>query len=552
MNDKEEGYLGIDIGTQGLSVVWTDVNLHVVATADSDHAYDFLPNLPPGHYEQHCADWDAALRSALHRLQEKLNSTGDCSTGRSRSIHPLAIGISGHMHGAVLADAKGTALTSVRLWCDTRNQEDGRVLTQTLQTKVPQRATAARWRGIVRDAIASGSDVPHRTAHLTTPAGWIAYRLTGDWTLGIGDAAGMFPIDPKTQTFDPQQLQVFDNALLSGLESSSSSPPPPLGSLLPIVEHVNSPAVHRVTAAAAQEFGVLPEGTPVAAAEGDQVAALAGSLIGTPGAVACSFGTSVCANVVADNTAAPFVGIAPAVDHFCAADGAPIHMVWLQNGTTFLNAMVQAYTLTGESSDDAFATAMPALLAAPPDCGGLLALPFLDDEPGVLGRNPNDDTRTTAAMIVGWTSTNANIGNIAKAALLATMFNLKLGCKILQDQDIPLTELILTGGLTKTPACGQILADVFDRPVTLLDDSADEGSGWGAAVIAKYKHLSTTAVANEQPTWPAFLQLLGQATSRTRFDPEPSAVKEYQAVFQRYQQLLALHRQIAAAVATEQ
>ena len=153
------------------------------------------------------------------------------------------------MHGAVLAAAKGTALTPVRLRCDTRNQEGGRLLIQA----VIQRATAARWRGIVPDTIASSSDVPHRTAHLTTPAGWIAHRLTGNWALGIDDS---FLVDPKTKTFDPQQLQVFDDALLRRTESSSSSSspsPPPFGSLLPILENVNSPAVPRVTAAAAQE-----------------------------------------------------------------------------------------------------------------------------------------------------------------------------------------------------------------------------------------------------------------------------------------------------------
>ena len=55
----------------------------------------------------------------------------------------------------------------------------------------------------------------------------------------------------------------------------------------------------------------------MAAVEGDRIAALAGSLIGTPGAVTF---TSVRANVVTDNTAAPFVGISLAGDHFCVAD----------------------------------------------------------------------------------------------------------------------------------------------------------------------------------------------------------------------------------------
>ena len=95
-----------------------------------------------------------------------------------------------------------------------------------------------------------------------------------------------------------------------------------------------------------------------------------------------------------------------------------------------------------------------------------------------------------SAMIMGWNSTNNTAGNACKAALLSTMFNLKKGTGILQSSGIATTELILSGGLAKTPECGQILADVFNLPVRLLDGSkADEGCAWGAAVLAKYRLL---------------------------------------------------------------
>ena len=49
-----------------------------------------------------------------------------------------------------------------------------------------------------------------KTVHLTTPAGWLAFRLTGEWTLGIGDAAEMFPIDQATVNYDDSLLTEFD------------------------------------------------------------------------------------------------------------------------------------------------------------------------------------------------------------------------------------------------------------------------------------------------------------------------------------------------------
>lgn len=527
----QQGYLGIDIGTQGLSVLWTDPDtLQVVATADGA-PYDCTPGLPPGHYEQNASDWDNALRTALEALRKQLSPEEE-----NTKLQPLAIGISGQMHGAVLLDSNSQPLAPVRIWCDARNAEASQQLTNALGCKIPQRATAARLLGWWRDDPA----VAAATRRLTTPAGWITYRLTGEWRLGVGDAAGMFPIDPTTGTFDPTQIATFDRLVLgerarhkgSTAAETDDDDVTSLASLLPTVESVYStspPAL--VTAAAAAEFGVQ-QGTVVAAGEGDQVAALAGSLVGASGAVACSFGTSVCANIVGPPKTA-FHGISPAVDHFGAADGTPLHMVWLRNGTTFLNTMVQ-----GD-----FATAMPALLKAPPDCGGLLALPFAEEELG-LGISASEGC---TSMVVGFTSTNATIGNIAKAALLATMFNLKLGCQVLQDQGFPLEELILTGGLSKTPSCGQILADVFGLPVILLDDSADEGSGWGAAVIAKYRHLRSTN-GEGFISWPDFLDELSKSTSRTRFEPDQNAVGDYHSVFCRYKRLLELHGKVSSAV----
>jgi sugar (pentulose or hexulose) kinase len=142
-------------------------------------------------------------------------------------------------------------------------------------------------------------------------------------------------------------------------------------------------------------------------------------------------------------------------------------MVWLRNGTTFMNTVVDTFL-----DANGFESIMPKLVEAPPECGGLLALPFMDDEPGL------NVSQGGTTMICGWNSYNATAGNVVKAALLSTIFNLKLGSKVLQEQGYPQTEIVLSGGLTKTPECGQIVADVFDMHVTLLD-SAEEGCAWG-------------------------------------------------------------------------
>ena len=152
-----------------------------------------------------------------------------------------------------------------------------------------------------------------------------------------------------------------------------------------------------------------------------------------------------------------------------------------------------------ESYGGNFTKPMPQVLASTPDCGGLLALPFMDDEPGLQIHQGG------TSLMMGWNPTNATVGNVCKAALLSTMFNLRKGLGALQTKGVATTELILTGGLTKTPECGQILADVFGLRVWLLEGScAKEGGSWGAAVLVKYRlsRLADLFGIHSHPTGP--------------------------------------------------
>ena len=504
-----KGFLGIDAGTQGLSVIFTDESLAILGQGES--GYDMLPGLGRECYEQSPADWERALAAAMAGLRGRLREAG---------VEPevQAIGISGQMHGEVLADADGRSLGPARLWCDGRNEAEGDELTRRLGVKCPKRLTASRWLWTIRRR----PDLAARVARVTTPAGWLARGLTGGFTLGIGDAAGMFPIDQATLDYDRRLLDEFD-AILAG---SGGPGVPNLRDMLPVVRRAGEDG-GVLDADGAALLG-LPAGIPVAPAEGDQPAALAGSLIGRPGMVAMSFGTSVCANSVGDR---PFRGVSRAIDHFCAPDGRPINMVWLRNGTTALNTVVGMVGRLG--GGDPFATVLAEAVAAADDCGGLAALPFMDDEPG-LGV-----TRGGSACLVGLDATNATPGNAAKAMLLATIFNLRMGSDELDAQGFPRTEIVLSGGLTKTPALGQVLADAFATPVTIRA-GAVEGTAWGAALLAKYR---AAVLAGHAAEWPDFLDAHATGTP-TRFTPRPTSVATLARGYERHRRLVALHDQL--------
>lgn len=509
---RTHGYLGIDAGTQGLTAIFADESLRVLAHGEG--AYDMVPGLGPECYEQRPGDWEAALAAAMADLRKKLAGV---------DMEVRAIGISGQMHGEVLADGAGAALGPARLWCDGRNEAEGHELTARFGVKCPKRLTASRWLWTIRHR----PELAARTARITTPAGWLARLLTGRWTLGIGDASGMFPLHPDGNDYDDRLLADFD-ALVARITSAPRVPS--LRDLLPVIRVAGGDG-GALDARGAALLG-LPQGIPVAPAEGDQPAALAGSLIGSPGMVSVSFGTSVCANAVGDR---PFQGVDRGIDHFRAVDGRPINMVFLRNGTTAMNAVVEMFgRVNGSGRGDAFAAVMPLVLAAPDDCGGLAALPFMDDEPG-LGVS-----RGGSASLVGLAAANATPGNAAKAMLLATMFNLRIGSDALDAQGFPRSEIVLTGGLAKTPALGQLLADVFATPV-VIPDGAAEGTAWGAALLAKYRAAVLTGKA---PVWPDFLAAHASGKP-TRFTPRPASAATLARTCDRHRGLVALHSQLA-------
>lgn len=521
---KHKAVLGIDLGTQGLTVLLVNIDdprLPVVATGEA--TYEFVPNVAEGCYEQWASDWEGAMEKAMEQIREFLDP-----------YEVVAIGIAGQMHGQVLVDSQGQTLGTVRLWCDSRNQREAETVSDWfgMTVSLPKRITVARWLWSIRNQ----PDIAKQTSFMTTPAGWLSFRLTNTKALGIGDASGMFPMDSTTLNYRSDLLQLFDTKIAQEYPEM-----PALSQILPRVVPCGQDA-GCLSQEAAQRLG-LPVGIPVAAAEGDQPAALVGSLIGEAGMASCSFGTSVCANLVGTPHDPPI--LSPMVNHFTAVNGQPIYMVWLRNGTTFFNTMVNSY-----GGD--FDTIMPQVLQAAPDCGGLLSLPFMDDEPGLQVH------RGGTALTIGWNQSNATPGNACKAALLSTMFNLLKGTQYLQEHQIPMTEILLSGGLTKTPETGQIVANVFGIPVRLLE-GAEEGCSWGAAVLAKYRYdclvastcSQSTSGRNLSPTeWPTYLRSITGRPSRI-YEPVPKDAEIYKRVYQRYQNLLTLESQLFDAVSND-
>ena len=106
-----------------------------------------------------------------------------------------AIGVSAMMHGYLAFDADGELLVPFRTWRNTTTGAAAAELSELFGTNIPLRWSVAHLHQAILD------DEPHvpEVRFLTTLAGYVHWRLTGRKVLGVGDASGMFPIDPATQ-----------------------------------------------------------------------------------------------------------------------------------------------------------------------------------------------------------------------------------------------------------------------------------------------------------------------------------------------------------------
>jgi sugar (pentulose or hexulose) kinase len=161
----------------------------------------------------------------------------------------------------------------------------------------------------------------------------------------------------------------------------------------------------------------------------------------------------------------------------------------------------------------------------------------MDDEPGA------GVSRGGTSLVIGLNEKSATPGNVAKAMLLATIFNLRMGSEGLDDQGFPRTQIVLSGGITKTPELAQLVADAFHVPVVVLA-GAVEGTAWGAALMAKFRDEKLAGKGGE---WQSFLA--GHATdSARRFSPRSAAAATFDRMYARHKKLVALHGQLDAAV----
>jgi len=429
-----------------------------------------------------------------------------------------AAGFSAMMHGYIAVDEDDRLLVPFRTWRNNITGAAAEELTQLFDWPIPQRWSIAH----LYQAILNGEEHVPRVRRITTLAGYVHWKLTGRWSIGVGDASGMFPVDPETGAWDRGMLDAFDAHV------ADRGFPWRLEAILPEIVPVGEAAGELTAAGAAvlDPSGRLETGIPLCPPEGDAGTGMVVTNAVRPKTGNVSAGTSVFAMLVLEHKLSRAHS---QIDLVLTPDGNLVGMAHANNCTSDFNAWM---SLFGEVSralgarvaeSELFETLMPLALEGDPDAGGLLSYGYISGEhlTGFSEGRP---------LFARLPNASFTLANFVRAHLFSALGALRTGLDVLTGEEgVQVEELVGHGGFFKTPKVGQrIMAAATGTPVS-VPATAGEGGSWGMALLAAF------AVREQRETrLPDFLDAVIGDSIGAPVKPQPDDVAGFNRFFRRY------------------
>ncbi|WP_210506350.1 xylulokinase [Naasia sp. SYSU D00057] len=459
-------YLGIELGSTRIKAcLITGESAQVLAVGSHEWENRFVGRI-----------WTYTLEDVWSGLQAAYADLARDAEQR-HGVRPetfAAIGVSAMMHGYLALDGDGELLVPFRTWRNTTTGPAAAELTERLGVNIPLRWSVAHLYQAILD------EEPHvpRVRHITSLAGYVHWKLTGRSVLGVGDASGVFPIDPVTKDYDSTLLGRFDE--LAG----ERVPGMKLRELLPDVLVAGSAAgeLSPTGAALLDPTGGLRSGAALCPPEGDAGTGMVATCAVAPRTGNVSAGTSIFAMTVLES---PLTRVHPELDVITTPVGDPVALVHCNNGASELAAWAGMFSRFADAmgqpadTDAVYEALFTEALAGEADAGGLLAYNYLAGEP-IVGLQEG------RPLFVRTPDSRFSLANVMRAQLYGVFGTLIIGMRVLADEGVALDRMFAHGGMFRTAGVAQrFLAGALDAPVT-VGRSASEGGAWGIAVLASY------------------------------------------------------------------
>ena len=519
--------LGIEFGSTRIKAVLIDDTYRTIASGD----YGWASHLEHGLWSYTVEEIWKGLQTAYAEM------AGDVEAAYGEKLtHIGHIGFSAMMHGYLAFDEAGELLVPFRTWQNTNTHEAHEKLSELFQYNIPERWSIAHLYQCVLD----NEEHVSKVAFFTTLAGYVHWKLTGRKVLGVGDASGMFPIDPTTHTWEAEFIRQFNEL------PEVAAQPWKLEDLLPEPLVAGTPAGELTEEGAKllDPTGTLQAGITLAPPEGDAGTGMMATNSVRKRTGNVSAGTSIFATVVLEGK---LKALHPEVDLVTTPAGDLAGMSHANNFTSDLNAWVGLFGQFAEAlghpvdAGTLYGTLFRAAIADDVDanCGGLLNYPFRSGEflAGLPEGRPLFARKPEARM---------SLGNFMRAQLFGAFSPVKIGMDVMtKDEHVQVDSLVGHGGIFTTPKVAQkILAAAFNTPIKVMATAA-EGGAWGMAVLGDYLWHADEDLADYLDN-----RVFADAESVTE-TPDEKDVEGFEDFFARFRAGLPIEHAAIAAIPLE-
>jgi L-ribulokinase len=354
-------------------------------------------------------------------------------------------------------------------------------------------------------------EVYARTEHWVEAADWIVWQLTGEYVRNAC-TAGYKAVRQNGENPSEEFLESLSPGFGGFFRDKVEHPVRELGEL-----------AGRLTAEAAAWTG-LPEGIAVCVGNVDAHVTSAAARALDPGQMVAIMGTSTCHVMNSDQ-----LGEVPGM---CGVvDGGIVKGLWgYEAGQSGVGDIFGWFIDSGVPVDYLVEAERRGIgmheylteLAAGQAVGetGLIALDWHNGNRSVLVDH------TLSAVIVGQTLATRP-EDVYRALLEATAFGTRTIVEAFEANGVPVTELIVAGGLLKNALLMQIYSDVTRLPLSVI--GSEQGPALGSAIHA-------AVAAGAYPDVRSASAVMGRV-ERAVYRPDEARAKVYDALFAEYRQL---------------
>ena len=463
---KGETAIGIEFGSTRIKTVMVGKDNTPIASGSHDWENSYENNI-----------WTYSLESIWKGIQDSYRKMADNVKEQfGVEIQTTgAIGISGMMHGYLIFDKSGNLLTPFRTWRNNITGQASEKLTRIFNFPIPQRWSIAH----LYQAMLNKEEHIYDIDYMTTLAGYVHWKLTGEKVLGIGEASGVFPVDRKTNNYNSKMLDQFSSLV------STLNLPWKLENIIPSVLSAGEKAGELTEEGAKllDPSGKLQPGIPLCPPEGDAGTGMVATNSVSVRTGNVSAGTSVFSMIVLEKELSE---VYPEIDLVTTPNGELVAMVHSNNCTSDYDAWLKLFDEVIKSlgmevdKPKLYDTLLGMALNGDPDCGGLLAYGYISGE-------HITHFEQGRPLFARSSNSNFNLANFMRVHLFTALGAMKIGLNILfEKESVKVDRMTGHGGFFKTREVGQkIMAAVFNAPISVMD-TAGEGGAWGIALLASY------------------------------------------------------------------